>query len=101
MGHPSGRTPGRGVLGAVFAEARNRGMPVETLRNVIAPKILGKRISQATDVELRLLLDRLRKRNVPARLALTVFGTRFVTLRETVSVVTGSLPSMLSAGDLA
>ena len=44
-------------LGALFAEAKKRGIDGEQLRSDIAPGQLGKRLSKASAIEIQKLID--------------------------------------------
>ncbi len=57
------------VLKAIFAEAKKYGIPQETIRNDIAPVIIGKRLSKANTWELGKVLDHIKvlHGNAPAK----------------------------------
>ncbi|HHT9137365.1 MAG TPA: hypothetical protein ACFYEK_09010 [Candidatus Wunengus sp. YC60] len=51
------------LLGALFAEAAKRGIAQETLRDDIAPAIIGKRLSAASVQEVARIVDHITGRS--------------------------------------
>lgn len=45
------------LIRAIFGVAKGKGIPAEDLRDVIAPSLINKRLSQATNRELGRVLD--------------------------------------------
>ena len=51
------------ILKAIFAEAKSQGIPQETVREDIAPGVIGKRLSQARPQEAARVLEHIRGLN--------------------------------------
>lgn len=50
------KDPKEALRGALFAEAKKLGIGQEQLRNEIAPNVIGKRVSKASETELNRLI---------------------------------------------
>lgn len=55
------------LMGALFCEAQKKGINAETLRNDIAPSIIGKRLSKASAQEIIKLIEHVTGRANPPR----------------------------------
>lgn len=65
MGKAKTINPKFEILKAIFAEAKRQGIPQETVREDIAPGVIGKRLSQARPQEAARVLDHIRTLAAP------------------------------------